>query len=181
MRRGRRVGAGLEFADHRDYVPGDDLRYLDWNLYGRLERRALRLFEEDEDLPIDVLVDASRSMAMGAPPKLELALQVGAALAYVALANLDRVAVTVLGRPSRPACHRARQGPHPAVLRLLRAGGRRRAASRCSAALRAFLLRRTGAPPGRGHPDLRLLRPGRGAGRAGPAALPPAGNRSRSS
>ncbi len=49
-RRSRRVGAGLEFADHRDYAPGDDLRYLDWNLYGRLERRALRLFEEDEDL-----------------------------------------------------------------------------------------------------------------------------------
>ena len=65
MRRSRRVGAGLEFADHRDYVPGDDLRYLDWNLYGRLERRALRLYEEDEDLSIDVLVDASASMAMG--------------------------------------------------------------------------------------------------------------------
>ena len=97
MRRSRRVGAGLEFADHRDYVPGDDLRYLDWNLYGRLERRALRLYEEDEDLSIDVLVDASASMAMGRPPKLALALQIGAALAYVGLSNLDRVAVTALG------------------------------------------------------------------------------------
>ncbi len=97
MRRSRRVGAGLEFADHRDYVPGDDLRHLDWNLYGRLERRALRLYEEDEDLSIDVLVDASASMALGRPPKLDLALQIGAALAYVGLSNLDRVAVSALG------------------------------------------------------------------------------------
>jgi uncharacterized protein (DUF58 family) len=97
IRRTRRIGAGLELADHRDYVPGDDLRYLDWNLYGRLDRRALRLFEEDEDVAIDVIVDASGSMAMGAPPKIDLALQLGAALAYVGLANLDRVAVTALG------------------------------------------------------------------------------------
>ena len=96
-RRSRRVGAGIEFADHRDYVAGDDLRILDWSLYGRMERLLVRLFEEDEDLAIDVLIDASASMGIGAPPKLDLALQVGAALAYVGLANLDRVAVTVVG------------------------------------------------------------------------------------
>jgi uncharacterized protein (DUF58 family) len=96
-RRSRRVGAGIEFADHRDYVAGDDLRTLDWNLYGRMERLLVRLFEEDEDLAIDVLVDASASMGLGAPTKLDLALQIGAALAYVGLANLDRVAVTVVG------------------------------------------------------------------------------------
>jgi len=96
-RMSKRVGAGLEFADHRDYAPGDDLRYLDWNLYGRLGRLALRLFQEEEDLTIEVLVDASASMSVGSPPKLDLALQVGAALAYVGLANLDRVAVTALG------------------------------------------------------------------------------------
>jgi uncharacterized protein (DUF58 family) len=96
-RRSRHIGAGLEFADHRDYAPGDDLRTLDWNLYGRLGRLALRLFEEDEDLSIDLLVDASASMGMGAPPKLDLALQLGAALAYIGLSNLDRVAVTALG------------------------------------------------------------------------------------
>ena len=96
-RMSKRVGAGLEFADHRDYVAGDDLRYLDWNLYGRLGRLALRLFQEEEDLTIEVLIDASASMSVGSPPKLDLALQVGAALAYVGLANLDRVAVTALG------------------------------------------------------------------------------------
>jgi uncharacterized protein (DUF58 family) len=96
-RMSKRVGAGLEFADHRDYAAGDDLRYLDWNLYGRLGRLALRLFQEEEDLTIEVLVDASASMSVGSPPKVDLALQVGAALAYVGLANLDRVAVTALG------------------------------------------------------------------------------------
>ena len=105
-RRSRRIGAGLEFADHRDYTPGDDPRHLDWSLYGRLERLAVRLYEEDEDLSIDILVDASASMAIGQPSKLDLALQIGAALAYVGLANLDRVAVTPLGaEPTAPAGH----------------------------------------------------------------------------
>jgi uncharacterized protein (DUF58 family) len=92
-RRTRHVGSGIEFADHRDYVPGDDLRHLDWNLYGRLERPLVRLFDEDEDLPVYVLVDTSSSMGLGRPTKLGLARAVAAALAYVALTNLDRVAV----------------------------------------------------------------------------------------
>jgi uncharacterized protein (DUF58 family) len=92
-RRTRRVGSGIEFADHRDYAPGDDLRHLDWNLYGRLERPLVRLYDEDEDLPVYVLVDSSASMGLGTPPKLHLARAVAAALAYVALTNLDRVAV----------------------------------------------------------------------------------------
>jgi uncharacterized protein (DUF58 family) len=142
IRRSRRVGAGLELADHRDYVPGDDLRYLDWNLYGRLGRRSLRLFEEDEDMAVDVLVDASLSMAMGQPPKLELALQLGAALGYVALANLDRVAVTALGEQPAALPHQRGKGRILGVLRLFEevaATGRRP----LSAALRTFLARRT--------------------------------------
>ena len=82
------MGAGIEFADHRDYTPGDDLRYLDWNLYGRMQRLLVRLFEEDEDLSIYVLFDASASMGTGTPPKLDLAMQVGAARDTL-LANLD--------------------------------------------------------------------------------------------
>jgi uncharacterized protein (DUF58 family) len=92
-RRTRHVGSGIEFADHRDYVPGDDLRHLDWNLYGRLERPLVRLFDEDEDLPVYLMVDTSASMGLGQPPKLALGRAVAAALAYVALTNLDRVAV----------------------------------------------------------------------------------------
>jgi uncharacterized protein (DUF58 family) len=92
-RRSRKVGSGIEFADHRDYAPGDDFRYLDWNLYGRMDKLLLRLFEEEEDLHIYLLVDISDSMKVGAPPKLHYALKVAAALCYVGLANLDRVSI----------------------------------------------------------------------------------------
>ena len=93
-RRTHKVGSGIEFADHRDYTAGDDLRYIDWNVYGRIDRLLLRLFEEEEDLHIYILVDCSDSMAIGDPlPKMHYAMQVGAALTYVGLANLDRVAI----------------------------------------------------------------------------------------
>lgn len=93
-RRTRKVGSGIEFADHRTYARGDDFRYIDWNLYGRLDKLLLRLFEEEEDLYIYILVDVSDSMSIGTPlPKLHYAMQVGAALSYVGLANLDRVAI----------------------------------------------------------------------------------------
>jgi uncharacterized protein (DUF58 family) len=93
-RRTRKVGSGIEFADHRTYARGDDFRYIDWNLYGRLDKLLLRLFEEEEDLHIYILIDVSDSMAIGTPlPKLHYAMQVGAALSYVGLANLDRVAI----------------------------------------------------------------------------------------
>ena len=90
-RRTKKTGSGIEFADHRKYALGDDFRYIDWNLYGRIDRLLLRLFEEEEDLHIYILIDTSRSMLIGDPLKLHYAMQVGAALAYVGLANLDRV------------------------------------------------------------------------------------------
>ena len=92
-RRTRKIGAGVEFADHRPYAPGDDLRSLDWKLFGRLEKLMVRLFEEEEDLHVYLLVDISQSMALGAPPKVDYGRRVAAALAYIALANLDRAAV----------------------------------------------------------------------------------------
>ena len=97
-RRTRKVGSGIEFADHRTYSRGDDFRYIDWNLYGRLDKLLLRLFEEEEDLYIYILVDVSDSMSIGSPlPKLHYAMQVGAALSYVGLANLDRVSIIPFG------------------------------------------------------------------------------------
>ncbi|MBK9070504.1 MAG: DUF58 domain-containing protein [Myxococcales bacterium] len=87
------VGAGIEFADYRQYARGDDFRYIDWNLYGRLDKLLLRLFEEEQDLHIYFLVDVSDSMALGSPPKLHYAMKVAAALSYVGLANLDRVSI----------------------------------------------------------------------------------------
>jgi uncharacterized protein (DUF58 family) len=87
------LGGGIEFADHREYTPGDDFRYLDWNLYARHEELLLKRFQEEEDLHVYLFLDCSRSMAFGAPPKFDFARQVTAALAYIALADLDRIAV----------------------------------------------------------------------------------------
>ena len=92
-RRTKKTGSGVEFADHRDYQPGDDFRYLDWNVYLRFDRLLLRLFEEEEDLAIYFIVDASTSMGFGDGKKLRYAKRVAAALAYVGLANLDRVSI----------------------------------------------------------------------------------------
>lgn len=88
-------GSGLEFADHQPYAPGDDLRYLDWNVYARHGQLLVKRFQEERDLRVDLLVDASRSMMIGQPSKWDYAKRVLAAMAYVALAGLDRVAVTL--------------------------------------------------------------------------------------
>lgn len=92
-RRTRKVGSGIEFADHRKYSMGDDFRYIDWNVYGRIDKLLLRLFEEEEDLHIYILLDASKSMLIGDPLKLHYAMKMAAALTYVGLANLDRVGI----------------------------------------------------------------------------------------
>ena len=92
-RRSKSRGQSSEFADYRTYVEGDDLRFIDWNIYGRLDRLLLRLFEEEEDLSIYILLDASRSMTIGEPRKLDYAMKLAAALTYVGLANLDRVSI----------------------------------------------------------------------------------------
>src|SRR6059058_275059 len=92
-RRSRRKGQSVEFADYRNYVVGDDLRFLDWNLYARLDRLFLRLFMEEEDLHFYVLIDNSLSMDFGTPTKLHYAKQVAAALGFIGLVNLDRVLV----------------------------------------------------------------------------------------
>jgi uncharacterized protein (DUF58 family) len=93
QRRTMQLGGGIEFADHRGYAPGDDFRYLDWNVYARHDELLLKRFQEEEDLHVYVLLDCSASMAFGAPPKFDFARQVAAALSYIALADLDRVAI----------------------------------------------------------------------------------------
>jgi uncharacterized protein (DUF58 family) len=92
-RRSKRKGQSVEFADYRNYVIGDDLRFLDWNLYARLDRLFLRLFMEEEDLHFYVLIDNSLSMDFGSPTKLHYAKQVAAALGFIGLVNLDRVVI----------------------------------------------------------------------------------------
>ena len=92
-RRSRARGQSVEFADYRTYVHGDDFRYLDWNLYGRLEKLFLKLYEEERELPVRIFLDVSESMTFGEPRKFDFARQVAAAIGYVALSGYDRVSV----------------------------------------------------------------------------------------
>ena len=94
-RRSKRKGQSVEFADYRNYVIGDDLRFLDWNLYARLDKLFIRLFMEEEDLHVYILLDNSLSMDFGDPKKLRYACQIAAALGFIGLVNMDRVAVEV--------------------------------------------------------------------------------------
>ena len=86
-RRSVKRGQSVEFADYRDYTPGDDLRQLDWNVYARLEKLFVKLFVEEEDVTISLLLDASASMTFGAPSKLQFAKRAAAALGYIGLAT----------------------------------------------------------------------------------------------
>ncbi|MGQ9631179.1 MAG: DUF58 domain-containing protein [bacterium] len=88
-------GVSLEFSDHRNYQVGDDFRYIDWNAYGRLDKLFLKIFSAEEDLHVHILLDHSQSMMVGDPSKLDYARRVAAALGYIALANLDRVGISV--------------------------------------------------------------------------------------
>jgi uncharacterized protein (DUF58 family) len=102
VRRSVKRGQSVEFTDYRDYALGDDLRALDWNLYARLERLYIKLFIEEEDVTVHILVDGSASMDGGAPDKTLFAKRAAAALAYVGLASYDRVNLAVLqGRVAR--------------------------------------------------------------------------------
>ena len=97
-RRSKRKGQSVEFADFRNYVAGDDLRLLDWNLYARLDKLIVKLFLEEEDLHFYTLIDASMSMDFGLPTKLYYAKQLAAALGFIGLARADRVRIETLGQ-----------------------------------------------------------------------------------
>lgn len=95
-RKSRRRGQSVEFADFRNYVAGDDLRFIDWNMYARLDKLFLKLFLEEEDLHFYSLIDVSDSMKFGSPSKFEYAKQLAAALGYIGLCRTDRVKIEPL-------------------------------------------------------------------------------------
>lgn len=140
-RRSKRKGVSVEFADYRDYVQGDDLRRIDWNLYGRLDALYLKLFEEQEDLTVHLLIDRSQSMSYGTPPKLAFAQQLAAAIGYVALMGFDQVsseAFSGAGRATMAPCRgRASAARFFAFLEGLEPGG----STELSAATRSYALR----------------------------------------
>lgn len=100
-RRSPRKGVSVEFADFRNYVAGDDIRFIDWNTYARLDKLFLKLFLEEEDLHFYALIDASLSMEFGDPTKLHVAKQLAASLGFIGLARADRVRIETMGQPSR--------------------------------------------------------------------------------
>lgn len=149
QRRSRRPGASLEFADYRDYASGDDLRTIDWKVYGRLDRLFVKLFEEEEDLHIHILIDASPSMrwcppsrGAGRAPKFDQARRLAAALAYISLAHLDRVNVYYFADRLLDDVG-MRRGKHrfPVILRFLREAPAPGAATDLEAALAGFTAR----------------------------------------
>ena len=95
-RRSKRRGQSVEFADYRNYVIGDDLRFIDWNIYARLDRLFLKLFLEEEDLSLYVLCDISKSCDFGTPNKSFYIKQVAAALGYIGLVNYNRVTIAAM-------------------------------------------------------------------------------------
>ena len=142
QRRSPRTARSAELADFRPYASGDDIRQIDWRAYGRLDRMMIRLYVAEEEGTLNVVLDTSRSMELGNPPKWEAARRLAAAVSMLGLAALDRVGIGVLD-PS---------GPYTAHVR--RGGGERR--------LLAFVgdLAPTGVARPDGLADLRWLRPG---------------------
>ncbi len=116
-RRSRARGRGVELADFRPYTPGDDLRLVDWNVFARLEQVLIRLFHEDRDLSLLIVVDASASMGFGAPRKIDHAGELAACLAFLALRARDRVRVVVAGR--RGTASASAKGEHTGALPLI--------------------------------------------------------------
>ena len=165
-RRSPRKGQSVEFADFRNYVPGDDLRFVDWNTYARLEKLFLKMFLEEEDLHFYALIDASSSMDFGNPTKLKFALQLAAALGFIGLVRGDRVKIETIGQSARnlaPA-FRGRRSLWRMLDHLEQVGGRRRKGDRSNLSER---------PPGAsGKLDLSpFRRPGRGRQELLPAQL----------
>jgi len=96
-RRSKKRGESVEFADHRQYVVGDDIRHIDWNIYGRLDRLFLKLFLEEEDLSLSLVIDCSESADCGEPNKFLYMQQLAMALGYIGLVNFNRVTATAIG------------------------------------------------------------------------------------
>jgi uncharacterized protein (DUF58 family) len=120
-------GTSIEFADYREYIPGDDLRYVDWNTAARLGKMFLKLFVEEEDLYLALLLDTSKSMDFGSPKKLHYAIRLAAALGYIGLSNYDRVSVqtyaATLGKPLPTQRGKAGVLPFFSYLERIEAGG----------------------------------------------------------
>jgi uncharacterized protein (DUF58 family) len=143
-RKSKRRGSSVEFAEHRNYTVGDDLRHIDWNVYGRLDKLFLKLFLEEEDLHVYTVLDTSLSMDFGTPTKLRYGKQVAAALAFIGLVNHDRVLVDTFSARLDQGLHgirgRSQMWRVVQYLEQLQPSG----ASNLTAAAREFAIRHAG-------------------------------------
>lgn len=129
-RKSRSRGSGMEFADHREYSPGDDFRAIDWNVYARLDELIVKTFETEQNLNVSLLVDTSASMGFGNPTKLQFAASLAAALAYLSLVNEDGIGITSIADTVGSELSSSRQNLSPARIfdfcsQLAPAGGTR--------------------------------------------------------
>ena len=101
-RKSTQKGSSMEFSDFREYMPGDDIRRIDWNAYGRLDRLYVKEYMEEKEAVVSILIDTSASMNYGAKKKSELACMLAAAFSYMGLNNMDRVLLYDMHRMQRP-------------------------------------------------------------------------------
>jgi uncharacterized protein (DUF58 family) len=114
--RSRRRGSSLEFHDYREYRQGDDFRYIDWNIYRRLGKEVVKLYEAEEELTVHLLIDSSGSMAFGTPSKFAYARRLAAALGYIAASRLDRVRIVPLTDRFHPGYRTSGERGHAAAM-----------------------------------------------------------------
>lgn len=136
-----RRGRGLEFSDFRQYRPGDDFRHIDWNIYSRLDQLFLKLHASEEDVTLHLIVDTSASMGFGEPSKFDHARRLAAALAYIALHNLDRVGVSAFAEGLGAALPPIKARHHMARLLTFLGDLPCAGVTRFDSALRAFAMR----------------------------------------
>ena len=143
-RRSKRKGQSVEFADFRNYVPGDDLRFIDWNLYARMDKLFVKLYLEEEDLHFYTLIDSSPSMQFGNPTKFHYAKQLAGALSYIGLCRADRVKIEALDGAKNSSAPVLRG--RTSVLRMTDYLSSLKCDSTCTLteAVKAFCLRNTG-------------------------------------
>jgi uncharacterized protein (DUF58 family) len=142
-RRSKRKGQSVEFADFRNYVAGDDLRFIDWNLFARLDRLYLKIFLEEEDLHVYTLIDDSLSMDFGTPTKFFTAKRIAAALGYIGLCRGDRVSVSTFSKASSPMVVRGRSSSYR-LLGQLQSAVCQNPAPSMEESVRRFCLKNTG-------------------------------------
>lgn len=86
-------GSSCEFADYRDYVPGDDMTKIDWNVYARFDKLYQKLYLDERQMHTKIYIDASRSMQHGSLEKSEQAIRLAAAFAYLSVCEMDKVSI----------------------------------------------------------------------------------------